>query len=438
MAPDSSAAIRSKIIQNSYRAQPATVIKDIKQDFALFSYCVRELVNRAQTSGEPLTELYPVHLLEVSDPAGLVTLVNQAPQHLQAFGAEYGTREQRSTLTSPLVSAAISEELAAALSLDPDIAFATALMRQLGLTLIAWSYPTVFTRAFCGLTGNETIDMAIHKRLGFSPLMLGLTFAHEWRIAAPIRSAMGDTSVQSTLSPEESALADNLKKICRIGEVLTRAHEPGYYPKARETFAEAEREVERILGEHAMRRLRSRIADQCALLLRSVPEFLKPAAAVAVPGQVRQAAEEALPERFAHPMAAFRSTLDKNAGANTLFAIIKQQLFPASGFLSAAVYLVAPEYGSILPRFTLGNLNLHSLEPVPLSSPQPLALALQTRSPRYEAGRGSTPPSILAGIGTPAIIGVLYVQLKPGVFHSEESALAVFTGLRTALEYALE
>src|SRR5262249_37415849 len=137
-----------------------------------------------------------------------------------------------------LLSASAAEILASKNAIDPEDGFSCGLLRQLGLTLIAWNYPRVYNRAMECITPNEGLDFQLQKVLGFSPSLLGLTFAQRWNLSDEILVALGDRKKRFSVSASERSdsgaqhVGEMLSKICEVSEALARANDPEHYPTA--------------------------------------------------------------------------------------------------------------------------------------------------------------------------------------------------------------
>ncbi len=444
MGVESGEVIRNRLIKNSYRSSPEILLKDIKQDFALFTHCVRSLVSDSKKKGEPLENIFPVNLLEATDVQQLVSIANKSPHSLSLHGASRGTPAQTKTLVNPIASAVIAEALAPAMGLPRDLAFSCAILRQLGLTLIAWNYPTVFGRALSSSDKEPSLDSALNKRLGFSPSLLGLAIAKEWAIAPLIRVGMGDAALEERLSPEELLSAQSLKKICRIGEALTRAHDPISSARAQKRFDEAVIEAEKLLGDNALKTIRDSLGEHCEYFIGALPRELKPDYVTSIYSaeENSESAEKGkVPAAVLACLKKISSEASKESSDDHTLNMILHELFPLAGFKTGCVYLVAPETLSLVPRLALGSARLNTFSSVQIGSLKPVGQAFKTRAPLLEIKEDLGKEAIgfiVGGLGKSSISGVLYVVPQEDAFPSKDDATACFRIIRTALETSLK
>ncbi|HPN73314.1 MAG TPA: HD domain-containing phosphohydrolase, partial [Candidatus Omnitrophota bacterium] len=61
-----------------------------------------------------------------------------------------------------------------------EFGFLSALLRQLGITLVAWNYPAAFDRALKSVTSTQPLTTVLSSMLGFSPELLAASLVRQW------------------------------------------------------------------------------------------------------------------------------------------------------------------------------------------------------------------------------------------------------------------
>jgi hypothetical protein len=238
----------------------------IKQDLGLFTYCLKDLLSNPQLRLAD-SNILPFDLL-VSCPAqDLKRIIEKVQTEIFHQIEPETTVHQDRTLYIPVVSAMLSSRLAPAVDLDPENTFMTAILRQLGLALIAWNYPSLFKKAVHRVAPGYSIDKAIYFILGFSSLSLALSLAQRLEISPSIIEGMRRES--------KDARAKQLIRICKIGESLARSEDLWMTIAAQDLAKEAITEVDQLLGVSGMEEIKKSLEENCSLLFDKVPGILR-------------------------------------------------------------------------------------------------------------------------------------------------------------------
>jgi hypothetical protein len=252
-------SIIAKISESSLE-DPSTgerALKLLKQDLGLMIYCLRELLDEAHLQGTPIKDFHPIDVISKAQLSLLKDIVERAPKALFHKTECVRSYEQDRLLLLPIIAAVITQTLAPAVNLDPHLAFTTCLFRQLGLTLIAWNYPRIFTRAVTtAQTTMRPVDVCLAAALGFSPSALALALARAWHLAAEIRCGLGEGY--------ENEQAKSLKRICSIGITLAKTEEPWLENIPSSQVMAATDAVTELLGDSGLSELKQAITSFCS------------------------------------------------------------------------------------------------------------------------------------------------------------------------------
>lgn len=436
-------------------ATPA-IISKLKGDVSLFFHSLKKLAELIQNSGREITSDNPIQLLEEGGIAGLREIFSDSGE-ITRFTFEEGTEAQLSRFHEMLVSASTSVALAESYGFDEEAAYTAAIMRQLGLTLIAWSYPGIYQEAILSLgkNPNSSLEQEVAKQLGFTPQLLAIHLFRRWGFDESYCSRYGLRELQPTeeaddFSGEEFA---NIAELCKVGEALARAHHPEIYPKSRYDLVEALHVISSRLGDSGMQFVREQIDHSTAIYQTFMPDICKCGLAdlYALPEVVGHDAE--LSELRRNPflnccspemgraVRRLYTHIDGGLEASVCTRVFVDEVVPVARFQGGCVYTADPSIMMLIPQLPFGELTLR--EPVGvdysvvLSSGDLISLAFQDLEPvvEYKKSQNGQLCTAIAGMfGGDQRVGVLYLEIPELVsdFVRDEQVLH-FQVLRYAL-----
>lgn len=195
------------------------LMNELKRDLSVISALSRCLVSSPQVARKDRS-LLAIHSAPVETLRSLVTpeLITKSKHRLDEL---QGWQSARMVETAIAVTAA--QTLSSSYEVEADLAYTCALLRQLGLSLLAWNYPHVFRRALSIIRPGESLDSTLGKILGFTPTLLTLTLLRTQEASPLILKTLGDTWVDSSLTEADMTLVERLVSLCRLSETLARA-----------------------------------------------------------------------------------------------------------------------------------------------------------------------------------------------------------------------
>lgn len=445
--------IRGSLNSGSCDLDASFLVEEIKGDFALFTYCLRELSKLLKEERvQPPQAKNAVDLLVWAGPARLKKILLSENAELSNHRLEDMNDVQAIRLQESLISASAAQALSEASEINSDEAYSAALFRQLGLTLVAWNYPKVYRRVFLAKDRSKDLDAALARELGFSPELLGLAIARQWQLSPATRKAIGDIEIET---PKSFAARDidntgaALAKICEVGEALARANSPEFYPTAKADWESARGEIEAKLGAAGLKLIQTRFQANCQNYLSAAPETfkkktdinpehrfhaLRAGAAAAVNKYLKDCPEpvqKILKEIYA-------SITDAQISKEAILRIANEAI-PAAGFSGGCIYLLEPERMTLAPRLKIGDSKLSDFAELSLqrgqSSLEPIAQAYNSNAPllaRIDSIDGGHFAAGALGINHRA--GVLYLELSPALSEDPNAMpLRYFKALNQAL-----
>lgn len=444
--------VQDGLASGRYLESRDLLIADLSKDFALFMYCVRRLATFAR--------LRPGSLLENVDPAELLTesplddfaaVLGQSAAIISAHRIESATDAQAQRMVAAVTSACVTKALAQKSDISGNLAFATALFRQLGLTLIAWNYPHVYARVLSQCGPDEDLDELLDHQLGFSPSMLGITVAREWGISSVVRTAMGDELAKQDSAPA-AELGARLESLCRVGETLAQVRRGDQETRHSTNWELASQEVRRLLGNRGFERLAATIREQLRTYFDAAPTLF------VIPDNVGERVEDhdgpvkkhahnrylsACPAEIRAELEALYEEIRADRVRRTSLEYLTKDLFIKAGFSRGCIYLLDPVSALLKPRLAIGPVLITALTPVPYAAythrHHPVALAFKTSIPisgTESIFDGSPVYSFLGSLGVNHRNGVLVLESKDEL-PGGSPHLALFKALRQALSDCL-
>ncbi|MDC0358897.1 HDOD domain-containing protein [Oligoflexia bacterium] len=463
--PDLLKRIKAGLKKDAYNLGIEFLISEIKTDFALFTYCLKEVRNtkkqKSKQSGAALPDnLSPTQLLHWAGIDCLKEILDVEPSQISkhAFTKECTLQLQR--FQEAMVGASAAQSLAEKTAVDPDLGYSTGLLRQLGLALIAWNYPKVYQKVMSALTDETSVDNELTRALGFAPRLLGIAMARQWSLAPQLRLALGDKDAAQALSGNQTrefeTTAKTLQKICEVGEALARANNPKQYPTAKSDWHTAQKAIINILGPDGMRLVQEKIKDNCENYLSAAPETFRRALEIRKePGAGRSNNNNLFknnryikhcPKPLQEAFGKLYEQITPGSIAREQLDLLIKQVIPLAGFDFGCVFLINPESMRLVPRLTLGTVPLSTFKErnalsISTGTDDPVLAAYHCNTPIVESS-GSLAlegRACIAGVvGKRERVGVLYLELTQEQMHNQlTSPLMCFKAISQALNDCL-
>ena len=426
------------------------LLSDLKQDFALYLYVLKEI---SDLPFSPINEAqHPAEMLASCSCEQLLTIVrgirSNPPEHSFPWAVD-NMDQRRDRVTTGAVCAEIVAER---WNLDSEVAFLSAILRQLGIMLIRWNYPHISRRAVKKVSDSWNLDKCLEQLLGFSPVMLGIKFALECGFSRTVFYSFYGTNLPTEIEvvvPEEDGYDDRAEAyltICEISDALVRSGEPESYPVVQMYWEELQKTLVDELGVGLFDELRQRAKTETALELHAkhLPseEYGVPvkADALNVGVYIREnrhlkncplELRDSLLELYAHMRPG-------NVSHRCLSSLVRN-VIPAAGFDFGCIFTLNPDARVLHPMVVIGNPPASLLKAVPLTQGSEIsdsvASAFSCNLPYrdvVETGDSSAHTLFTAVVGTTRKVGVLALQAHTTV-ENEEEVFASFKALRHAL-----
>lgn len=426
-----------------------SLMEDLKQDFALYLFVLREISALPFVPGD--TGAHPEKLLGGCSTEQLLEIVRTASFSTQQpeAPAGAGNRLRRERVATGAVCAEIVAER---WNLDSEVAFLSAILRQLGIMLIRWNYPHITQRAASKVSDNWDLDDCLEKLLGFSPIMLGIKFALECGFSRSVFYSFYGTSLPYEIEvvvPEEAAgedLAEAYLTICEISDALVRAGEPESYPLVQMYWEELQQTLIEEVGSDFFDELQQRACTAVSAELHQKHQLVQslaaePAAGGAEPGAFARANRHlrSCPIELRDELLKLYGRMNPGHVSHRCLTALLRRVIPGAGFFSGSVFTLNPRSTTLHPLVVIGSPPHELLRAVQLTGSSelinPVAAALRCNLPYRDAASAAdgTAATLFTGrIGTTREVGVLAL-LGPVDSETAEQFFAAFKALRHAL-----
>jgi len=455
--------VRKQLDEGRYDSNRNSLTDDLKEDFALYMYCLRELsvlaeaesVRQAGGRKNESRKLTPKEIFQKADLDSIKGILHRPDSEISAHSLSEMNELQALRFRESLLSATAAEVLASKNDIDPEDGFSCGLLRQLGLTLIAWNYPRVYTRAMESITSNEGLDFQLQKVLGFSPSLLGLTFAQRWNLSDEILVALGDRKRKAAAADSDAGakkVGEMLSKICEVSEALARANDPEHYPTALNDWEEAEEAIASQLGPNGLQTIFDKAKDHCKQYLRIAPELQDFTESTAIKERIvdsRYAVSKleknvhlkSCPPAVKEKIAKLYYQLKPNKILKKNIRTLVFEIMPAAGFKRGCIFMVEPASRMLAPSIKIGDIAADRARPIKLSSALShfdlVSSAFSLKSPLREEGTGLDGrriTMIACSVGQAAPMGVLYLETAEDFVNEiGPDPMPIFRALRQTL-----
>ena len=435
----------------------------LKQDFALFTYLIKELIPVA--SGQHVTPRImcnPVELLKWAGPEKIRSIVFSDKGLPSAHSLNNSEGFQAARLRETAIVATTAEVLSEKKKLDPNFGFCRGVLREIGLNLIAWNYPLLYSRIMKAVPENSSLEEELTRELGFSPSVLAM------RIITPSNVNMDSPEVTSI--NKELAVYDDL---CEVGEALAQADNPSVHPQAARKWAAAQQHLEQAGGPEVLATIQSRAVSNSKSYSAEMdsafpsPSDFNPEKRLATHRQAIRVTENRYvrycSEEVRDAIQALYAAMPADVVDRAILERLIKEVIPKAGFTGGCVFVMNPSEMTLTPRTVIGKVRGRAISTIALRPLTVIGLDLSfseteiieaatdhedaianafacvqpiIEQDREQLNEGLT--LISSSLGGRRRIGVLYLE-KPLQEGSEpnNSTLATFKALRQALCDAL-
>lgn len=428
--------IRKNLSDGVYGATPAQLLSDLKNDFALFTFVVKELAALGASEGLPEKALgNPVELIRWGGAQRIGEILAEGKKLPQTHSLHWSEPFQVARLRETAVIASTASVLSEKKALDPDVGFSRGVMREIGLNLIAWNYPTLFSKVLNSLTPSANLDEELSKELGFTPSLLAMRILRPSGVKKP---------EEGQPTPDTSDWAE-YDELCAVGEALARAENPETYPSAENDWAKANKYLEEIGAPETIQKIKDTAVAQSKRYQEALPEVFNslenfnPKRNVESHSRMRAIIADRdfrlCPPHVQEALRSLYSEIDGYSVNKAAIQTLLKSIIPQAGFTGGCVFVIDPTSASLRPRTIIGTVSLRAIQNVTLEAGDLAVTALGQSDPLLYS-KNDPPPidGIYSALGGNRKVGVLYLETpRDGAEMNESKALGTFNIIKQAL-----
>lgn len=443
-------SVRKGFREGRYDLDIDFLVDDLKGDLSLFAYCIRELASfHRQENADGINLRNPIELIRWGGVRRLQGILAKDALQISTHRIDSINNFQRDRLSETLISASAVELLGEDTSVGSDLGFSSSVIRNLGLLLISWNYPTIYSQALQSITKTKSLDRLLSEALGFSPLLLATSLIKRWGL--PGWWVGEDMNDSMPPDPDTHSVLCVLEKLHNIGEALARANNPSTYPDASEDWAAARKGIMDALGQQGLGRIQEAVQIRCEYYRQALPQVFSQEIELDAERKIHLLAQNQVHERNPYVRRCsleIRTKLENvyrmintDAISSEPIRVLTKQVLPYCGFSGCIVYVYDPGLLSLVPRMQTGRLELRKAVPVPYSpeagTSDFISLAFECKTPLVETQLASENQEIVymaLCLGREQKAGVLYLEI-PGTVASQlnTDVLTIFRAVAQTL-----
>ncbi len=444
--------VQDRVRDGSYSNRYDLLLADLKKDLGLFTYCLRQV---GSVIDGPVQHRSPAEVLMSLELEKFEALLSQTKQVVGVHTVDPTQKTQLMRLRQTLMSAATAETLASHSKLDAHQAFLLATVRQLGMNLVAWNYPRIYTKALLSSgKGEGNLETLLLRTLGYSPLELGARSALDWCEHPDTRAVLGQDGGMNGIAVSKQA--EKFSQFCEIGEVMAQIHDPEYFPAALASWPKVAAQLEQQLGPEWQALIQAQAEQYSAGYGVLVPGGFK--CEINPEGARRDAISHLSLRMFENNQFAqkcppgiadifkqlYRSV---TPGRPSPLAIkeFAEQVVPALGFERGCIYLIDQRKLQAVPMLRIGAVSIDRFRALNCSNMggavHPVVEALSYQTPIIQENafiNGEQVAHVTGVFGNKEKVGVLYLEMSTELKDGDRAhSLLFFKALREALNACL-
>ena len=446
-------AVKQRLKDRAFKDNPGALVNELKKDPGLFFYCaknVKTLAADADTGLDPFEEL-----MRLEDEK-LQSLFAVSPHDISIHHIKNSGKLQALRLQQSVISSRTAEALAFKVEIPSGLAYSSAMFRQLGLNLIAWNYPEIYSRALTiQRSKGGNLEQELQKFLGITPLQVAAKFAGDWNMRPEIRHTLSwrperdATRPESRDRTESSSENFSLQKLCEASELFAQANDPEHYPQAAEQWKHKELQISNSLGADVIVSIKGQVLDsisvfeECSRRKLAPAHFLREKPVLSA----RKAEAERLfrgnafaqrcPDGIKNLFYEVYQLIDTAAISVDAIRVLVDCLIPSSGFRRGCLYLLDPRTMALRPSLRMGDLPLMKYRAIGENEDNPISDALYAVAPikqEWTSITGGSAVVICGALEQTRYSGVLYLEAAADQAEpSSESPMLFFQAIRRAL-----
>jgi hypothetical protein len=402
------------------------IVASVRSDPSLYTYCL--LLGKK----EALSDTAKAISVSEQVVTGLRKLCNNNDLTPRLHRLNSASKRQQELLRNCLTRTTASTVLAPYFNVDCDSAYTSNSLREIGLALIAWNYPRIFTQVEEQAKNvstplvdySATVDERLKEMLGFNPLNLALSLGQSFDLPAEILLSMEDPGTDLHTSEETLIIASTLRKVSEISQIFAQASSPQASEVIITQWDLQRKELLPKLGASGLTKLR----ESCITVINSFSDILPEINSDPIPERLCLTPKKDKTQRYLQNIHITHCNQETQELLQQLYSKINPaiiayanvtrlitEIAPVAGFESGAIYLINPGVYSLEPRLVLGTAK-EKFIPVYYRQQENrqnlVAMAFTGKLPVIESFEDGQLRAIAGILGDMQRVGVLYLIPK--------------------------
>jgi len=421
------------------------LVREVQRDPGLVVHCARTGRGLAGDADHPVD---PFHLLRGLEEEKLATLFPTSETSISSHRLRRANPAQASRLQHAIISVSAAHCLAPELEVEPDLAYSASLFRELGLALISWNYPQMYSRVMSSFRRSGVdVDTELLRIFGMTSQDIGRRLARDWGMPPEVLAAWRS---ENPNTPRREGQA-NLSEVCDIADLFAQSKDPVHFPRASALWQAKEQALSATLGASFRERLDSEARESLECFVGESPALEKLPLVQQISKErtgppLSKTIREKNPflERCPSDVQAEISTVygEMYVSGVSVDAIrrLADYAVLACGFDRGCVYLLHSTTRLLTPALRIGDVPLSAYHSHPLKEHDDIGASMFSGIPCRSEGegiQGDRVSRIMGSLENHEHQGVLYLELSKGLAEeSNRDALTIFQALRQAFDDA--
>lgn len=442
-------SLLQRLAAGEFEDKVSQLVDEIRNDYGLLTYCLREAYEKSWYTTEAKD---PIQLLKSLTLPQFKDMLSRSEAEVTMHSLSDCTKQQSLRIKHLLISSTTAEALSARLGISQDLVSSSAMVRQAGLSFVAWNYPRVYAKALEQVVhGDKDLERVLLSQLGFSPRALGVKLlAPSQFLSSSFMVAVGE---ENGLGNQEGLLA---LKLCEMGEKFARTSDPEHFPHEARRNDEIVKEIEHFLGPKGLSLIQEQI-DLKTLNYSSASS--KPLDVKIDPIENRESAELHIasrliagnsfitkcPDWLKDKFRKVYANLTPGKTSPEALQILVSEVIPLSGFIRGCVYLMDNSGKYLIPKLRIGDAPISRYRSISLRETTLAELAiveaLSANLPvKQEAVylNGELVSHVSGAFGSDDKQGVLYLEISESLLQGlENESIVYFRAIRQCLNDCL-
>ncbi len=413
-----------KNISAPHTAPRATLIECVKGDPGLFLLTARSLPKILTSVAGGINPLQELVSLE-EDKLHQIFSLDEEQISLHSLSSI--TRPQATALQNVLLASHAADAMASHLSLSEANAFSIANFRQLGLNLIAWNYPRMYSQyVHSGRYTSAEIDREFLKLLGLSPLQVGARLASTWGVHPEVRSLIEARPSSELIHSTDKTPHAKLLEVIEISELFARLKDPATSKLAESEWKKRESYIASLIPSNLLEGVAGQVRDVlggyskiseviCSLPLapRNVVPLEESAKELAKKRALANSYVSRCPPEIQAAFISVYEAVEESTISVTAIQRLVGNTIPIVGFSRGCLFLVGKDGRTLVPSLRIGDRPLGEYTHF-LSDPETgISSSIYTAAPYCGSGIGITGKETLHVSGAfdgGVHLGLLYLE----------------------------